>query len=151
MVRWSGLALMLLGVVHLIAIGIDALPFSLGWLRLDLWTTGHWLPFATQPSDLLASNAAFWATLGSCAVPSIILGALIVRMTRDGVAVPQFVGWSLFLWLGACSLLVEPSGFPLGWTISLALLLGIRRQRSRVDPLVESLKPPRRHTVQQNL
>jgi hypothetical protein len=141
---------MLLGAAHLIAIGIDVLPFAPGWLRLDLWTTGHWLPFAAQPSDLLASNAAFWATLGSCAVPSIILGALIMRMVNDGVPVPQFVGWSLFLWLGACSLIMEPSGFPLGWIISLALLLGIRRQRSRVNPLVKWLKIPQPHTAQQN-
>lgn len=134
MVKWSGIALMVLGTTHIVAIGIDALPFVPGWLRLGLWATGHWLPFAAQPSDLLASNAAFWATLGSCAVPSIILGALIVRMTRDGIPVPQFVGWSLCLWLGACALLIEPSGFPLGWIISLVLLIGIRRQRSRVDP-----------------
>lgn len=134
MVKSSGAALMLLGVVHLIAIGIDALPFLPGWLGLDLWTTGHWLPFAAQPSNLLASNAAFWATLGSCAIPSIILGALIVRMTRDGIPVPPFVGWSLCLWLGACALLIEPSGFPVGWIISLALVIGVRRQRSRVDP-----------------
>jgi hypothetical protein len=28
---------------------------------------------------------------------------------------------------------LEPSGFPLGWIISLALLIGIRRERSRVE------------------
>lgn len=131
MAKWSGIALMVLGVAHLIALGIDALPFAQSWLNLDLWTTGHWLPFATQPPKLAASNAAFWATLGSCAVPLIILGALIVRMTRDGIPVPLFVGWSLCLWLGACALFLEPSGFPLGWIISLALLLGIRRKHDR--------------------
>lgn len=134
MVKSSGIALIVLGAVHMVTIGIDALAFAPGWLGLGLWTTGHWLPFAAQPPDLLASNAAFWATLGSCAVPSIILGALIVKMTRDGIPVPQFVGWSLFLWLGLCTLLLEPSGFPLGLIISLALLAGIRRQRGRVDP-----------------
>lgn len=134
MVRWSGVALIVLGSVHIVAIGIEALPFVLGWVRLGLWTTDHWLPFADQPSELLASNAAFWATLGSCAVPSIVLGALIVRMTQDGIQVPRFVGWSLCLWLGACALLLEPSGFPLGWIISILLLVGIRRQRKRADP-----------------
>lgn len=134
MVKWSGLALVVLGVVHLITVGIDAVPLIPGWLRLDLWTTGHWQPFDRQPSDLLASNAAFWATLGSCAAPSIILGALIVRMTRDGIPVPQFVGWSLCLWLGACTLLLEPSGFPMGLIIALVLLLGIRRHRKHLDP-----------------
>mgnify|MGYP001252662160 CR=1 FL=1 len=150
MVKSSGAALMLLGVAHLIAIGIDALPFAPGWLSLDLWTTGDWLPFMAQPTDVLASNAAFWATLGSCAVPSVILGALIMRMVNDGVPVPQFVGWGLFLWLGVCSLIIEPSGFPLGWIISLALVLGIHRQRSHVDPLAKRLRTPRRHTAQQN-
>ncbi len=62
MIKWSGIALLVLGVAHIIILGIDALPFGPGWLRLGLWKTGHWLPFATQRPNLPASNAG-WATL----------------------------------------------------------------------------------------
>jgi hypothetical protein len=137
MVKWSGVALVLLGAAHLVAFGIEALPFVPRWLGLELWAAAHGLSFAAQPSAFLASNAAFWATLGSCAAPSILLGALIVRLADQGVAVPTFVGWGLCVWFAVCALLVEPSGFPMGLIISLALLLGLHRQRRAAAPAGE--------------
>lgn len=133
MLKWSGYALVALGVVHLLALGADAWPFVPGWLGLELWTYAHWMPFERQGTAVLASNAAFWATLGSCAVPLMILGALIVRLAKDGVAIPGFVGAGLCLWLALCALVLEPGGFPLALLIAAVLWLGIRRQSRRPD------------------
>lgn len=124
----SGLALVGLGILHLLVLGADALPHLRGWLRLELWTDAHWQPFAAQAHALLASNAAFWASVGSFAAPLIVLGLLVAWMARRRQAVPAFVGLTLLGWTLSCALVIELSGFPLGVIIAACLMVGIRRQ-----------------------
>ena len=45
MIRWSGIALVAVGILHVIVLGKDALPHVPDWLRLQLWTGEHWRPF----------------------------------------------------------------------------------------------------------
>jgi hypothetical protein len=127
MVKASGLALIGLGLLHMVVLGVDALPEISGWFRLEQWTLAHWQPFASQPTALAASGAAFWSTIGSFAIPMILLGALIVELARRGQAVPGYLGWTLLGWMLLASLIVEPSGFPLGVAIALCLVIGVRR------------------------
>ncbi|MCV9940974.1 DUF6463 family protein [Boseaceae bacterium BT-24-1] len=128
MIRWSARALVALGILHLLVLGLDARGEISGWLSLTQWTLAHWQPFADQPRELAASGAAFWSTIGSFAIPSILLGCLILHLDARGQAVPAFVGWGLLAWFAICALLVEPSGFPAGIPVAAALLAGIRRQ-----------------------
>lgn len=128
MIRGSGIALVAVGILHIIVLGMDALPHVPDWLHLQLWTDEHWRPFAAQRPDILASNAAFWATAGSFAVPVILLGALVIWLDRRGLPVPTFVGWALLGWFAAASLIIEASGFPLGIPIAACLILGASRR-----------------------
>jgi hypothetical protein len=128
MIRWSGIALVALGILHMIVLGIDAVAEIPGWLRLELWTAEHWQPLRTQRLEVLASNAAFWSTIGSFALPLIMTGAVVIWLDKRQLPVPTFLGWSLLAWFAVASLIIEVSGFPLGIPIATCLILGARRQ-----------------------
>ncbi len=119
---------MALGVIHMIAFGMDARGEFAGWMKLNLWTLDHWQPFAAQSSPLAVSGAAFWSTLGSCAVPLFLVGYMLVDLAKRGTIVPAFIGWVLLVWMLVASFVMQPSGFPVGVIIAIFLLWGIRRQ-----------------------
>lgn len=131
MIKWSGIALIALSIVHMIVLGIDAATEVPGWLGLKLWTLEHWQSVVAQPHDLVVSGAAFWSTIGSFAIPVIILGCLVVWLDRQGREIPPFVGWSIAIWITVASLVIEPSGFPLGVVAAICLMIGIRKRRQR--------------------
>jgi hypothetical protein len=115
----------------MIVLGMDALGEVPGWLRLGQWTLAHWQPFATQPPAVAASGAAFWSTIGSFAIPTFLLGCLIVQMERQGFRVPEYLGWAILGWMVLAALIIEPSGFPVGVIVAVCLVIGIRRQYRR--------------------
>lgn len=131
MIRWSALAMMALSVVHLAILGIDASTYASGWAGLDLWSTEHLLPLADQSPAMVASNAAFWMTIGSMAVPAFLLGYLIYRLDRRGVAIPVEIGWTFLVWQIACALIMQPSGFIASVLIAASLAVGLHRQGNR--------------------
>lgn len=134
LVRWSAVAIIVVCILHMIALGLDAAPQAQAWLRLDLWTMEHWRPTPDQSVPMLVSGLRFWATIGSFAAPLLILAALIVWLDRRGHPVPMFVGWALLAWTTLASLVIEPSGFPLGVVASLCLLIGLMRRRAALSP-----------------
>lgn len=118
-----------LGILHMFVLGIDAVAEIPGWLRLELWTTEHWQPLRAQRLEILAGNAAFWSTIGSFALPLIMIGAVVIWLDNRQLPVPAFLGWSLLAWIVVASLIIEVSGFPLGIPIATCLILGARRQK----------------------
>ncbi|WP_318906029.1 DUF6463 family protein (plasmid) [Sinorhizobium medicae] len=138
MIRWSGIALMVIGILHMVVLGIDAAAEIPGWLRLELWTVEHWQPLRTQRLEVLASNAAFWSTVGSFALPLIMIGALVVWLGGKHLPLPSFLGWSLLAWIVVASLIIEVSGFPLGIPVAICLVIGARRQKLRRVTLEEA-------------
>lgn len=138
MIRWSGIALIVIGILHMFVLGIDAVAEIPGWLRLELWTAEHWQPLRTQRLEVLASNAAFWSTVGSFALPLIMIGALVVWLDGKHFPLPSFLGWSLLAWIVAASLIIEVSGFPLGIPVATCLIIGARRQNLRRETLEEA-------------
>ncbi|WP_457659998.1 DUF6463 family protein [Sinorhizobium medicae] len=104
---------MVIGILHMVVLGIDAAAEIPGWLRLELWTVEHWQPLRTQRLEVLASNAAFWSTVGSFALPLIMIGALVVWLGGKHLPLPSFLGWSLLAWIVVASLIIEVSGFRL--------------------------------------
>jgi hypothetical protein len=131
MVKWSAVALITLSILHMLVLGHD-LPGELpDWLGLSLWTFEHWQPMRSQGVDLALSNGIFWSTIGSFAVPLLLLAALILWMDRRGQQIPPFVGWSLAAWALLATGLMLPSGFPLALIITVCLAVGLRcRARS---------------------
>ncbi|QPC88436.1 hypothetical protein GA830_18000 [Mesorhizobium sp. NBSH29] len=127
MVRWSSIGLITLGVIHLIVLGVDVPSEAMRWIEPNLWTFEHWQPVRSQPVDLALSNGIFWGTVGSFAVPTILLAIVIYRADRAGWQVPPFIGWSLFTWTVVASLIMAPSGFPVIAMLALCLAVGLQR------------------------
>lgn len=127
MLRWAGYSMIAMSLLHLVVLGMDAMPLLGGWVSGGLWTMAHWQPVVGQPQALLANNAAFHATLGSFAGPMLVFGALAVWMDRRGIVPPAFLGWGLGAWALIASLVMEPSGYPLGLIPALLLIMASRR------------------------
>ncbi|MBA3448057.1 MAG: hypothetical protein H0T56_10700 [Pseudaminobacter sp.] len=128
MVKWSSIALIAISIVHMIVLGADV-PFEVPkWSTLNLWTFEHWRPLRSQPIDLALSGGVFWSTVGSFAIPLLVLGALIFWLDRHCQAIPPFVGWCLVAWTGLASLIMAPSGFPVALAIAVVLAIGIQRK-----------------------
>lgn len=130
--------MIVIGILHMFVLGIDAVAEIPGWLRLELWTAEHWQPLRTQRLEVLASNAAFWSTVGSFALPLIMIGALVVWLDGKHFPLPSFLGWSLLAWIVVASLIIEVSGFPLGIPVATCLIIGTRRQNLRRETLEEA-------------
>lgn len=128
MVKAASIALIALGIIHFVVLGVDLPSESPRWLRFNLWTFEHWQPLRAQPTDLALSGGIFWATVGSFAVPAMLLAGLILWLDRRGIAVPSFVGWGLFAWALVASLIMAPSGFPAAALIALLLAIGLQRK-----------------------
>ena len=112
-----------LSALHLAALGKDAFAYLAGWMGGSLWTLEHWNPPSQMSPALLASNYAFWATLGSFAAPTAALGFLLRQRARERRGVPAactaiVAGWTLI-----STLAMEPSGFALA-LIPAWLMLG---------------------------
>lgn len=54
-------------------------------------------------------------------------------MERRGLPIPAFVGWTLVVWMLAATLLMPPSGFPVGLAVVLLLTIGLA-SRTRERP-----------------
>lgn len=133
MVKWSAVALIVLAAVHLLVLGIDVPTELPNWLKFNLWTFDHWQPLRAQPLDLALSGGVFWSTVGSFAVPLSILGILILWLDRHGQPIPAFIGWILVGWVALMTLLMPPSGFPVGLFIALCLAIGLQRRRTKAE------------------
>lgn len=116
--RWAARLLILISVGHLMVFTVQA--FALG--VVPGWFTGELRSLDTLELELSQSQAVFWANLGSFAVPLILLGALVSVLVGADLAVPGFVGYGLGVWVVLCSVILEPTGFPLG-LIPAALLI----------------------------
>jgi hypothetical protein len=124
MKRLASIGVVCLGILHLAVLGLDASGYVPAWIEGGLWTWEHWKPVASQSELLMLQGFAFWSTVGSFAIPLIILGCLLVSMNKRGIEVPRFVGWSLLAWGIVSSLLMPPSGFPIFVLVAAALCVG---------------------------
>lgn len=127
MLRWAGYGMIGMGMLHMLVLGMDALPQLSSWLTGGLWTLEHWQPALTQSQAVLAGNAVFHSTLGSFALPMIVFGFLVLWMDRRGLVPPAFVGWGIGAWAVLAGLVMEPSGYPLGLIPAVLLVLAARK------------------------
>lgn len=132
---WAARLLILIAVAHLAL--FTGLALALGFV--PGWFVGELRSLEILRAEISQSQAAFWAGLGSFAVPLLVLGALVRVLVRSSVSVPGFVGYGLGVWVVICTLILEPSGFPLV-LIPVALLIRAhqldRRPRSSSVPVV---------------
>ena len=133
MLKWAGYTMIGMSVLHMLVLGMDALPLLPSWLSGHLWTLEHWQPVATQSPGMAANGAVFHSTLGSFALPMLVFGFLVLWMDRRGLVPPAFVGWGIGAWALLAGLVVEPSGYPLGLIPAVLLILAARRKRTGVN------------------
>lgn len=133
MTKWAGYLLIAISALHMLVLGTDALPQLGHWLGGGLWTLAHWAPATGQDPALVLSGMAFWSTIGSFALPIAVFGALLVWLGRRAITPPAFVGWGLFAWVLLTSLIIQPSGFPLGLIPAALLILAARRRSGAAD------------------
>ncbi|KVK54222.1 hypothetical protein BCY90_16140 [Agrobacterium deltaense] len=122
MYRFSCFALIGLGVLHLIALGVDAASYAPGWLEGILWTFEHWAGVEDQRRDLVLAGFAFWSTVGSMGVALVGLGYVLLWIDDQGLTAPRLLIEGLVAWALIATLLMPPSGFPLVLLASLGLL-----------------------------
>lgn len=101
MTLWAGRILLLLGTMHLIlTLGIAAGDIG-GWFGGELWGLHFDAP----------STQSFWASVGSFAIPQMLVGALAVSAARESRTLPAYTGWVLGGWGLLCALIIEPTPF----------------------------------------
>ncbi|WP_018348937.1 DUF6463 family protein [Longispora albida] len=118
---WAGRLLVVISAVHMLVFGIRTTAFWDNWLGGDLRGVSNVEDVANQETLL-----NFWGFLGSFGVPLLVLGLLIARLAKAGVAMPGYTGWVLGAWVTLGAVVLVPSGFPLG-LIPAALLVAARR------------------------
>ncbi|MFD0353354.1 DUF6463 family protein [Streptomyces sp. NPDC127110] len=134
---WAGRSTVAIGLLHL--------AFFVGptWSRWADWLGGglHG-PSAIEDPANAESLKLFWAMPGSFAVPLVLLGLLVIRMTRTGQEVPGYLGWTLGAWVLVCGWILAPSGFPLGLVPVGLLLLARRANPTRRRAAAEAPRTP---------
>jgi hypothetical protein len=127
--RIGAALLIMLGVGHLILITIFQGSKMLDWVAHGLWAAVP-LRVGTQPSvEVLQNAVVFWASVGSFAIPSILLGVFQWTLAGRGVTTGAWLGWAVIIWFALLSLLLVPSPGILGVVAGISFLIATRRAR----------------------
>lgn len=120
---WAGRLFAVVATMHLAFFLVGSLD------HLPDWVPGGELMTTVSPGEPLPQALAyFWQSVGSFAVPTLLLGLLLARFAKDGRALPAYVTWTLAGWTLVCALIVLPSGLPL-LVVASALLVVARLRR----------------------
>jgi len=121
---------MALGGGHLLlAFALEA-DVVRGWLGDGLWATVPLL--ARRTVEGLENGLAFWAGLGSFAVPLLVAGGLLWWLADRDLIAPTWVGWVLCGWFTLGTVLLVPSPMPVGLAAAIALILASRSRDVRL-------------------
>ncbi|GAB3448263.1 DUF6463 family protein [Actinophytocola sediminis] len=120
---WAGRLFAAVAVMHLAFFLVGSVDFLADWAPGGpLWTT-------VSPGEPLPQALAyFWQSIGSFAVPTLLLGLLLAGFAKQGRALPAYVTWTLAGWTVVCAVIVLPSGLPLLVLASVLLVVAGRRR-----------------------
>ncbi|MDD1541164.1 MULTISPECIES: hypothetical protein [Bradyrhizobium] len=126
--RIGSALLITLGVGHLILMIIFRGPKMLDWVTQGLWAA---VPLkGTQPSiESLQNAVVFWASIGSFAIPSMLLGVLQWTLAGRGITPGAWLGWTVTIWFALLTLLLVPSPGILGVIAGILFLVATRQAR----------------------
>lgn len=127
-VRWAGRILLFLGTLHLVVIGAQNTRYFGDWFTGALW--GQPREEFIHPAG---AGGAFWATVGSFAVPLILLGVLVLDLARREVAVPPLIGWALAAWALVGAAIMEPTPMILLLVPAVVLIRAAAQDRPRSE------------------
>ncbi|MBB1256289.1 hypothetical protein H3146_23460 [Streptomyces sp. OF3] len=112
-----------MGVLHITLLGAQNIGHLGAWFSGDLWG----LP-REEFVEPRGAGGAFWISIGSFAVPLLLLGLLVSHFGRRGVRVPPSVGWGLAVWGAVGAAVIEPT--PMLLILLPAVLLIRQRERT---------------------
>ncbi|WP_154814727.1 hypothetical protein [Actinophytocola xinjiangensis] len=123
MTVWAGGLFAVVSAMHLLFFvggSLDHLPD---------WVPGGPLWTSLSPGDTMGQPLAwFWLSVGSFAVPTLLLGLVLAGSARQGRALPGYVTWTLAVWTVVAALMVLPSGLPV-LVVASGLLVAARLRR----------------------
>lgn len=131
MIKIGSIGLIVMGLIHMLVLGVDVPGELPKWLAMNMWTFEHWQPVRAQPVDLALSGAVFWSTIGSLGPGLILIGAVFYHGASQGWRFPPVMGWAIFAWFVLSSAIMPPSGFPIVALFALLLAVGLQRQASQ--------------------
>jgi len=102
----------------------------LDWVTQGLWAA---VPLkVAQPSiEALQNAVVFWASIGSFAIPSILLGILQWTLAGRGITPGSWLGWAVTVWFALLTLLLVPSPGILGVIAGILFLIATRQEDLR--------------------
>ena len=128
--RIGSALLITLGVGHLILMIIFQGPKMLDWVTQGLWAAVPLKLGTQQPSiEALQNVAVFWASIGSFAIPSILLGVLQWTLAGRSITPGSWLGWAVIVWFALLTLLLVPSPGILGVIAGILFLVATRQAR----------------------
>ena len=100
----------------------------LDWVTQGLWAA---VPLkVAQPSiEALQNAVVFWASIGSFAIPSILLGVLQWTLAGRSITPGSWLGWAVIVWFALLTLLLVPSPGILGVIAGILFLVATRQAR----------------------
>lgn len=114
--RAAGTMLAVIGIGHgALGLYVSRRQYA-AWARRGWWST---VPLTSSGPDGrergvdgLRDQAAYWAGIGSFAVPTAVLGGLLWYLADADVAVPRWVGWAIAGWSAAAGVILAPAPWP---------------------------------------
>ncbi|MEV0297639.1 DUF6463 family protein [Nocardia sp. NPDC050710] len=123
MIKWAGWLITLCGVGHTLGALVQTIPhYAEDWFSLALWEKQN-----TDPIAMTHTTAAFWYTAFSFGPPLIVVGLMVLWLSRRGIAPPPFIAWSVACWTVITAVLSGPSPLLLLLIAAVLLLVGARR------------------------
>ena len=126
LLRNAGLMIVFLASFHMVVWGAVT---SGTWLRLVERGLLLTVPLDLRPTNY-ADQVAFWITMGSFAVPLIILGAYVAWAGSRDLPVPAFVGWGFGAYTLVATVPLGPTPFLLA-PIPAGMIIVAARRRAR--------------------
>ncbi len=123
--RFGGWALMFMGMVHLLLAGAGIGP---GFFR-DIVSAGFFNTVSVvPPPELMQRNAVFWATFGSFAPVTFLLGYFVVWAAKRNQEIPGLLGPFVLL-LGLLDSAIATKGGFYIFVIAGGLLIAATQRR----------------------
>ena len=95
------------GVLHTVVLHAAARHQLDGWVHQRVWDEPIAVPI--EPGDMTQHAAHFWASTGSFGIPVVLLGGLVVWLSRRGVRLPAALGWGYGVWGVVSALIAGPA------------------------------------------
>ena len=125
MITWAGGLMVLYGAAHT----VGALVVEDAASHAGTWVSGGLA--GGSLSDMSPAMSAYWLSVNSFGPPLVLVGLLVLWLSRRDITPPSFIAWSILAWFVAGEVAAGPGIDQdlIVLTAGVLLLVGIRRSR----------------------